>query len=77
MGCGHLPSDFHRLVGKSGVSHLASIVLARDTSGHSLAFLAVFRVGNLPHRSEVPGGGFVDSQRGHLMTSPSQPCVSF
>ena len=38
MGCGHLPSDFHRLVGKSGVSHLASIVLARDTFGHSLAF---------------------------------------
>ena len=35
-----LPSDFRRLVGKSGVSHLASIVLARDTFGHLLAFFA-------------------------------------
>jgi hypothetical protein len=42
MGCGHLPSDFHRLVGQSGVSHLASIVQARDTSGHSLAFFERF-----------------------------------
>jgi hypothetical protein len=24
MGCGHLPSDFHRLLGKSGVSRLVS-----------------------------------------------------
>jgi hypothetical protein len=31
-------------VGKSGVSHLASIVLARDTSGHSLAFFEKYRL---------------------------------
>ncbi len=29
---------FQRLVGKSGVRHLTSIVLARDTFGHLLAF---------------------------------------
>jgi hypothetical protein len=44
LGSGHLPSDFHRLVGKSGVSHLASIVLASDTFGHSLAFFEKFRL---------------------------------
>jgi hypothetical protein len=38
MGCGHLSSDFRRLVWKSGVRHLTSIVLARDTFGHLLAF---------------------------------------
>lgn len=38
MVCGHLPSDLHRLEGKSGVSYLTSIVQARDTFGHELVF---------------------------------------
>jgi hypothetical protein len=38
MGSGHLPSDFRLQVGEIGAGHFASIVLASDTFGHSLAF---------------------------------------
>lgn len=38
MGTGHLPSDFRPQVGETGSGHFASIVLASDTFGHSLAF---------------------------------------
>ena len=38
MGSGHLPSDFRPQVGEIGAGHFVSIMLARDTFGHSLAF---------------------------------------
>jgi|GEM_PF-3162711 len=38
MGSGHLPYDFRPQVGEIGAGHFTSIVLARDTFGHSLAF---------------------------------------
>ena len=44
MGSGHLPSDFRPNVGEIGAGHFASIVLARDTSGHSLAFFQKYRL---------------------------------
>jgi hypothetical protein len=42
LGSGYLPPDLRPQVGEIGAGHFASIVLARDTFGHTLAFFGKY-----------------------------------